>query len=266
MKSAVLLLGFGIAFPLSAQGRTLVIVAGAQGANSPAEAHVLEAIAVSEAELRPGITQVVVWPDREVALRCGPDPHCLKRVLGSSGADLALLIAADHRVAPALVGLMMIDLGQSAIVGVTSVDLGPQAPRDALIPPLFALFGAARMDPATVLKAQVEPAEAEVILSPAPLRSEGNTHWLAPGPYTMTVRKEGYAPSQANFAVSSEARRTLGVHLVEEPSLATPLLLGLVAVAAIGVGAAVLASVAGGSRSCLCAGGPDACGGSCEPR
>ena len=256
----------GMALPSVAQARALVIVAGVQGASSPAEVQVLEAIALAEAELRPGITRVVVWPDREPALRCGPDPQCLKRVLEPSGADLALLIAADYRVAPALVGLMLIELGRGETVGVTSVDLGPQAPREALVPPLFALFSAARLDPAALVKAQVEPPEAEVILSPAPIRSEGDTHWLAPGPYTLTVRKEGYTPSQANFSVGPEARRTVGLRLVEEPTIGTPLLLGVLVLAAVGVGAAVVASVAGGGRSCLCAGGPDACGGSCEPR
>lgn len=266
MKWSALLCGLGAMFPFSAHARELVIVAGVQGANSPAEVRVLEAIALAEAELRPGVTRVSVWPDPKPALSCGPDPQCLQRVLAPTGADLALLIAADYRVAPALVGLTLIELGRGETVGVTSVDLGPQAPRDALVPPLFALFGAARLDPATMMKTQVEPAEAEVHLSPAPLRSDGNTHWLAPGPYTLTVQREGYTPSRTNFSVSSEARRTLGVRLVEEPTMATPVLLGVLILAVVGVGAAVVASVAGGSRSCLCAGGPEACGGGCEPR
>jgi hypothetical protein len=258
--------GLWMAFPGVASARSLVIVAGVQGASTPAEVQVLEAIAVEQAELRPGLTQVEVWPDREPALRCGPDPKCLQRILDRSGADLALLIAADYRVAPALVGLTMIDLGRGELIGVTSVDLGPQAPRDALLAPLFALFGAAQLDPAAVVLAQVEPAEAEVILHPAPLRSDGRTHWLAPGRYTLTARQEGYVPSQSNFTVASEVRRTVGLRLVEEPTLATPLLLGVLALAVVGVGAVVVASVAGGSQSCLCVGGPDACGGGCDPR
>lgn len=257
--------GLVLALPNVASARGLVIVAGVQGASSPAEVQVLEAIGLAEAELRPGLTRVIVWSDRAPALNCGPDPKCLQRVLGPSGASLALLIAADYRVTPALVGLTMVDLERGATVGVTSVDLGPKAPRDALVPPLFALFAAARLDPAAVVKAQVQPAEAEVILSPAPLRSEGHTHWLAPGRYTMTARREGYAPSQSHFTVDTEARRTVGLRLVEEPTIATPLLLAVLALAVVGVGAAVVASAVGGDQRCLCVGGPDACGGGCDP-
>lgn len=256
--SAALLLLLSVAAP-----RPLVVIASVQGATGPEQTQALEALAGAEAQVRPGIERLVAVDHRADVRRCGAEPKCLAQVLGPTGATLALLIVADYRITPALFGLTLVDLAERRVLGVTSVDLDATTPGQALSAPIRGLFDNAGLRAGALIETRIEPAGATVVLDPAPLRSDGATHWLTPGRYTLKVSRDGYLPSESHLAVAGADRRTVLVRLAEEPGLSKPLLVGGLVLVVAGVVAVVAAAVVGAGAGCLCAGGPEACQDGC---
>lgn len=232
--------------------KRLVIVASIQGDNPAARVEDLERLAIEESELRPGITRIEAAIDRTRALRCGSDPTCLAGVLGTTSADLALLIAADYRLDPPLVGLSLIDLAGRTAISLTSVDLDKSSLRAALSTAISSSFDAGHFASAAVVEASVLPLGSEVAVTPLPLRAEGRTLWLAPGRYEINVSQEGFVSTRTEVQVEAGTRRAVGVRLAEEETVLRPVLWTALIVGVAGAGALIAALLIGGGSTCLC--------------
>lgn len=186
---------------------------------------------------------------------CALEAECLARAARSFTARYLIVVVANTELDPPLVATLLIDVDEQKLVH-RAVGGEPNKPLSARIEEqVDAALDAAAFVRLARLTIQAEPRDSTIEVPGSVRREADGIFWVAPGDIQLDVKRVGYETEHRSIALAPGSTETIDVALSPEASVfASPWLwLGVGAVVAAGIGAAVYATRPGADE-CACVG------------
>lgn len=190
------------------------------------------------------------------ALACGEDTGCLADALAVFRADLGLVVIANTDVTPPLLGLILIDTAERAVLADSYATLHVGAIEPQVAASVDAIFDSAGLLKAGRLEVLAEPAEAivQVDEQSSPDLDGAHRFTLSPGRYLVKATAPEHQPDEREVQILPGETIRLEIRLdPQQPLWKSPWLWGSVAAVVIAAGTITIFAVANeSSNDCLC--------------